>query len=531
MKTTIKINLSGQIFTLDEDAYQILKDYLDSISSRFRDTEEGLEIIEDIESRIAELFQEKISEKKQVITIDDVRAIVDVMGQPEEILDEEGSTEDQGSSTYTKGKKSRKFYRDPDNTAIGGVCSGLAAYFGIEIWLMRLLWVVFFFATGGGLMFILYIVLWIAVPKAYTAAEKLEMRGEKVTVSNIEKTVKEEYETVKENVKEGYQKVKDSNELKKTKSVLDEILFVFGKFFLILFKIILFIIGFSLIIAGVVTLSALSIGFFFSSTVFPMKFFGSDINSYAEIFGIFGDPTNLTFLSIALFFTIVIPLIALIYGGIKMMFRFKANDKMIGLTAFVLWIISLIFLISMAAVEGWHFNESGKASSTYELNAFPTDTLLISMNSDLEIEGFSDDWYSRYDDDWHIFSTDDKVYGKIDIDISHGDIVEWEMTVRKHSQGRNTQEATISADNLNYNWTQESSTILLEPFFSLDKPNRWRAPETRVTVYVPEGKYVRLDKNTRHFLNRVNSVDKILKRELAGEVWKMTEEGLVSINE
>ncbi len=531
MKTTIKINLSGQIFTLDEDAYQVLKDYLDSISSRFRDTEEGIEIIEDIESRMAELFLEKISVKKQVITIDDVKAIIDVMGQPEEILDEEVTTEGQSSSAYTNGKKSRKFYRDPDNTAIGGVCSGLAAYFGIEIWLMRLLWVIFFFATGGGLMFILYIVLWIAVPKANTAAEKLEMRGEKVNVSNIEKTVKEEYETVKENVKEGYQKVKDSKQMKKTKSVLDEIFYVIGKFFLILFKIILYVIGFSLIIAGVVTLSALSIGFFFSSTLFPMRFFGSDIHSYSEIFGIFGDPTNLTFISIALFFTIVIPLIALIYGGIKMMFRFKANDKMIGLTAFVLWIISLIFLISMAAVEGWHFNEYGRMSTTHELNSFPADTLLIRINPHPEIEGFSDDWYSSYDDNWHILSTEDKVYGKIDLNISTGDFDEWEMVVRRHSQGRNNEEATINAGNINYNWNQESSTVILEPYFSLDKPNRWRAPGTRVTVFVPEGKYVRFDKNTRYFLDRVNTVDDVWKHELAGEVWKMTEEGLVSIND
>ncbi|MFC2098891.1 PspC domain-containing protein [Bacteroidota bacterium] len=531
MKTTIKINLSGQIFTLDEDAYQVLKDYLDSISKRFRDSNEGMEIIEDIESRIAELFHEKVSEKKQVITINDVRAIINIMGQPEEILEEEGNAEEQSESTYYNGKKTRKFYRDPDNTAIGGVCSGLAAYFGIEIWLMRLLWVIFFFATGGGLIFILYIVLWIAVPKATTAAEKLEMRGEKVTVSNIEKTVKEEYETVKENVKEGYQKVKNSNEMKKTKSVLDEIFYVIGQFILIIFKIILFAIGFSLIIAGVVTLSALSIGFFFSSTVFPMRWFGSDINSFAEIFGVFGDPTNLTLISIALFFTIVIPLIALIYGGIKMMFRFKANDKMIGLTAFVMWILSLIFLISMAAVEGWHFNEYGKASTTHELKAFPSDTLYVRISQDTDIEGFSEKWFTRDDDEWHILSTADKVYGKIDLNISPGDFDDWELAVHKHSQGRNNSDAVFNAEKLDYDWEQESSTLILDPYFNLDKPNRWRAPGTRVTLFVPEGKYVHLGKNTRYFLNRVKTVDDVWKHELAGEVWKMTEDGLVSTNE
>lgn len=542
MKTTIKINLSGQIFTLDEDAYQALKNYLDSISSRFRDTEEGKEIIEDIESRIAELFHEKISDKKQVITITDVNDVINVMGTPEDILDEESASEGQEQASYTNGKKTRKLYRDPENIAIGGVCSGLAAYFGIEIWLMRLLWVIFFFATGGGVFFILYIVLWIAVPKAYTAAEKLEMRGEKVTVQNIEKTVKEGYENVredvkegyenvKENVKDGYQKVKTSKEMKKTKSVLDEIFHVLGQFILITLKVVLFIIGFGLIIAGLVALSALSLGFFFSSTVFPIEFFGTPVHSFGEIFGIFGDPANLTLLSIALFFVIVIPLIALIYGGIKMMFRFKANDKMIGLTAFVLWILSLIFLISMAAVEGWHFNEYGRSSTTYELDAFPSDTLYVRFDHNPDIEGFSSDWYTSYDDDWHILSTEDKVYGKVDLNISPGDFEDWELSVRKHSQGRNNTEAMINAGKIDYEWEQDGATLILDPYFSLDKPNKWRAPGTRVTLFVPEGKYIELHKNTRYFLDRVKTADEVWKHELAGDVWEMTDEGLESIED
>ena len=89
MKTTVKINLSGQIFDLDNDAYQSLKDYLDAISQRFRDMEEGAEIISDIESRIAELFQSKISDKKEVITIEDVNDVITIMGQPEDYLEEE----------------------------------------------------------------------------------------------------------------------------------------------------------------------------------------------------------------------------------------------------------------------------------------------------------------------------------------------------------------------------------------------------------------------------------------------------------
>ena len=108
MKTTVKINLSGQIFTLDDDAYQALKDYLDAISKRFRDMEEGAEIISDIESRIAELFQSKISDKKEVITIEDVNDVIGIMGQPEDFLEEEGM-EDEAGRSYAQGRKSRKY--------------------------------------------------------------------------------------------------------------------------------------------------------------------------------------------------------------------------------------------------------------------------------------------------------------------------------------------------------------------------------------------------------------------------------------
>jgi phage shock protein PspC (stress-responsive transcriptional regulator) len=528
MKTTVKINLSGQIFDLDNDAYQALKDYLDAISQRFRDMEEGAEIISDIESRIAELFQSKISDKKEVITIEDVNDVITIMGQPEDYLEEKSVNEESGKS-YSKGRKSKKYYRDGDNAILGGVCSGLGAYFGIENWLMRLLWVIFFFATGGGPLFILYIVLWIAVPKAVTAAEKLEMRGEKVNVSNIEKTVKEEYETVKENVKEGYEKVKRSKELKKTGNVIDEIFHVIGQIVLVFLKIILVIIGFAFIISGLAVLFALSVAVFFRDSILSTEIFGEPIQSFNEFFGILGDPTSMTLISVALFFAIVIPLIALIYAGIKMMFRFKANDKMIGLTAFVLWIISVVFLVTMAAFEGWNFNAYGRSSTTSDLDTFSSDTINVRIVSDPGIEGFNNDWYFSYDNSWTMISTEDRLYGKIGLDAAPGEFDEYELSIRKNSQGRDRAQASINAGLLDFGWKLEGNTLFLDPYFSLEKPNKWRSPGTKVTIMVPPGKYIRLDNNTRYFLRNVETVEDIWDRKLAGEVWQMTEDGLVSV--
>ena len=528
MKTTIKINLSGQVFTLDDDAYEMLKDYLDSISKRFRDMEEGSEIISDIESRIAELFHLRISEKKQVITIEDIKEVIEIMGQPEE-FDEGEESESTSSRRTTNGRKTRRFYRDPDSVVFGGVASGLAAYFGIEIWLSRLLWVIFFLLSGGGPVFILYIVLWIAVPKASSAAERLEMRGEKVTVENIEKTVKEEYENVKEATKETYQKVKESKELRQTKNVFNEILNVIGKIILVFLKIIVAIIGFVFIILGLSILAGMSIGFFFRNAMFPLDMFGSSFHSFQDLFGIVGDPANLTLISISLFFVIAIPLVALIYAGIKMLFRFKAKDKMIGLTAFILWILSLIFLITMAAFEGWHFTEGGTTETTQSLQSFPSDTLVITMNDDPGIEGFNDSWYFNYDDTWHMITGSDDYYGKIELDIEPAEDDNYRITVHKESQGRNRFEASHDAGNLEFKWNQEGPDLILNPYFSLRKPNRWRAPLTEVTVVVPPGKYIRLDRNTKYFLDDVQSVEDEWDHKLAGNIWLMTEKGLTAV--
>ena len=141
MKKAIKINLSGIIFHIDDDAYEKLKTYLDTISRHFSNKQESKEIVDDIESRIAELFQEKISEENQVVTVKIVDEVIDIMGNPEDIADSGEETEAKGTfhETYNK---SKRLYRDPENSVIGGVCGGLSAYFNVDPVIFRLLFVI-----------------------------------------------------------------------------------------------------------------------------------------------------------------------------------------------------------------------------------------------------------------------------------------------------------------------------------------------------------------------------------------------------
>jgi phage shock protein PspC (stress-responsive transcriptional regulator) len=516
MKKTIKINLSGLVFTLDEDAYQELKNYLDSISSRFRDMKEGNEIITDIESRIAEIFQSRVNDKKEVITLEDVNDVISIMGKPEDFYDaEEEEKEPETSSKrkdYTR-KENRKLYRDHENAIFGGVGSGLAAYFGIEPWIIRLLLVVLTFPIQ--VIPIIYIVLWIVLPKALTSGQRLEMRGEKVTVSTIEKSVKEEYESVKENVK----RVSQSKEFEKTKNVLGEILHVIGQILLVILKIILVIIGISFAIAGIAALIAISSLVFFKQALFPPDFWPMIHGiPFAEYFHNFTDPGTYTLFSFALFLVIAIPIVTLIYGGIKLIFRFKANDKPVGLAGLVLWLLSLITVVTIATYDGRGRGTAGQTTESDYLGPFTSDTLMVYMQKDPGIENFNDEWYYTGDEEWYTISDADKTYGKIKIDIDFTDSRKFEILVRKKSHSSFKLTGMINAENIVYRYSQNSNTLYLYPYFSLNKIHDWNSPETEVIIRVPEGKYIYLDETTKYFLDEIEGIGSGTSKEAAGKV-------------
>lgn len=197
MKKTFTINISGSIFHIDEDAYEKLQIYLRSINAHYGASEEGREIVADIESRISEIFNDKLSSRDQVVTETMIDEVITIMGKPEEIF-ETDSDEDDVTPGAKKARRRRRLFRDPDHRVFGGVASGISAYFGIDVVVIRLIFVLLFiFGVGSSL--ILYVILWIVVPKATTTAQKLEMKGERVNISNIEKSIKDEYQEVKQN--------------------------------------------------------------------------------------------------------------------------------------------------------------------------------------------------------------------------------------------------------------------------------------------------------------------------------------------
>lgn len=194
MKKTITINLGGMVFSIDEDAYQLLYNYLQSVGDYYAKENASSEILEDIEARMAELFRDRTGGNRRVITYADVEAVIAIMGYPEDFMTD--STPGSGSSSYSSHTRYRRIYRDPDNRILGGVCAGMGAYFSLDPLLFRILFLVLVLAGGSGIL--LYLILWIVIPEARTTAQKLEMKGEPVNVSNIGKKVKEQFNHVKD---------------------------------------------------------------------------------------------------------------------------------------------------------------------------------------------------------------------------------------------------------------------------------------------------------------------------------------------
>jgi phage shock protein PspC (stress-responsive transcriptional regulator) len=197
MQKTVTVHMNGFAFFMDEDAHARLHNYIEKLKRRYGTTEGGDEIIADIEGRLAELFSQRTNPSVGVVTLQMVEEAIQILGEPEQ-FDDAGASSNEGSRSdapkYVHGPK--RLYRDVDSRVLGGVCAGIAAYFGADVMLVRVLAVVLTIITGFAGAFV-YLLLWIVLPEALLPSQKLEMRGEKINVENIEKAVKSEFEAVK----------------------------------------------------------------------------------------------------------------------------------------------------------------------------------------------------------------------------------------------------------------------------------------------------------------------------------------------
>ncbi|MBT7091854.1 MAG: PspC domain-containing protein [Bacteroidetes bacterium] len=527
MKKTIKINISGQVFHIDEDAYERLSKYLDKLKMRFRGTPGEQEILADIEARIAEIFQTRTGDDKESIVLEDVEEAIGILGEPEDFADvddEEKVYEESQQERHYSGSR-RKLYRDNDSKGLGGVCSGIGEYFGIDPIIVRILFVVFFLAWGAGLL--IYILLWIAIPEARTTAEKLEMKGENINISNIEKSIRKEYHEVKDNLKN----IPQSEGYRRAQRGVSNVGHGIGHVFVVFFKVIGAIIGVSFVIAGIALLVAIIGGLVAGQTWFMGDLWDWQQFSVPDVMGLFLDESVAVLAVICLLIIIGIPVLALIYGGVKLLFPFRAHDKAIGLGSLGVWIVALVFVAIFGASEAMKYNESERVIQKVDME-FPEKNLYLMVAETEYNYPKQMQMHFGYRHEMRVSEQGDNLVllgmPTLDIVKSYDSIPE--LAIKRESRGVNDNVALRNAQQIQFNYTIRDSLLIIDPFFRLGKDEKWRDQELELTISLPVGYRIFLDESTREYLQGVDNQEDLWSEHMVGYAWTMEDRGLTRVD-
>jgi phage shock protein PspC (stress-responsive transcriptional regulator) len=491
MKKTLTINLGGIVFHIDEDAYLALSHYLDKLKKHFSREEGSQDILNDIESRIAEILGEKCSATKQVITSEDVNGVIAIMGQPVEIDQEENPNAHHGSSSGEKGEK--RFFRNPDEKVVAGVCSGIAAYFHLDPVWVRLLFVLFIAAGGSGIL--LYLVLWFVIPEAQTTTDRLEMRGQKINISNIEKSIREEVSELGGRI--GSMASASAATIKRAgagsgsvfevigKGIL-EVLTFFGKGLVIIAGILLMLLGAGLLLAVAAYTLGWTSGIYsdndFSVLTFP---------SLARI--LVGCSMPVAYLQVILLVVLGIPLAMLFYNGLRMVFRFE-RIRHLGLTMFNIWVVGLFFLAwaGLRIYNLYRHDEQKQIEIPLERPA--SDTLFVSLfPGDPGLKYLHDEQYYLLGD-WKTVITENKelyVLPKIRIEEAQDSL--FSISQVTIARGKTRLEAHQHLTGIRFQSATSGSTLKISPFLRLPREECWRGQAVDVIIRVPKGKFIHFD--------------------------------------
>ncbi len=593
MKKNISINISGIIFHIEEDGYDHLKNYLESINKYFASFEDSKEIIEDIENRIAEIFLSKLTDGNQVVTAEDVASLIATMGSisdfeaaeeqadfGQKIADDHesfesssstSSSEEESADTGEKPKKllrdtkrrliggvaaglahyfgidplwvrliiivlffnlvfwapvsgailigyiimwivvpasqqleedknMKKMFRNADERVLGGVASGLAAYFGADVTLIRILFVVATIVGGTGL--ILYIVLWIITPEAVSITDKIQMQGEPVTLSNIESNVKKGLNVEKEEDENLFVKILlfpfrlIAAIFTGLGKVLGPILLFLGEIIRVFAGIIILLTAVGLIIAFSISISVI-LGLLAGGDYF---YLGSDI------------PIDLIkssippFTVIAAYVAVLIPSLSLAILGATIIAKKKILNATTGWSLFGIWVLSLFAIGTTVPmiVKNYRVGGEYREVETFNLNG-KTGVL------DLNEVGF--DEY-------------DVTYLKIRGHSEAG----YKLVKSFEARGRSRQDAIQNAKMVEYSVVQDDSTIIFDSNFTFKDGSEFRAQELYMTLYIPYDTPFKMTYRLRHVLSNTLYHNGYNTNDLGNNTWMISDdEGLLCL--
>ena len=525
MKKTITVSIGAIVFHVEEDAYDKLSRYLEAIKSQFRRFDGRDELFSDIEARIAEILQGKLNPGKEVITVEDIDEVITILGQPADFdMGEEAAGSRPGVSPSYQQKR---LYRDPERKMIGGVCTGLGAYFGLDPVWIRAIFLILIFASGFSLL--VYLILWIAVPEARTTAEKLEMRGEPVNLSNLEKSIGDEAGQIKEKLHDFTAKAKESFSARKAdfKSrqkprVMDGLSEV-GQFFL---RLLVIFCGIIILFFGIIlTVAYLSILFRFPVIAVMDQAGLQAFPLYDLTERIFDTDTDLRAFSTGMMVLIGIPLLMMLWAGIRLIFGIP-RAKTIAAIAGMIWICAFVITLIFGFKVANSFRGTGEFARQVPLKIMSADTLYVTTDGNLPLgKGWERSGMFFFPEARMAIMNDTQVlYGIPLLKFKISSDSTGHINVATQARGTTTMDAMETAERVDYKWQQKGDTLILSDNFTLPVDEKWRMQKTRVEVMVPEGTTVKIEKKVYPIMGYHKNFS---RHDRIGTLYIMSNEGLV----
>lgn len=524
MNKILNINLGGYALTIDDDAYEYLTAYLESLRKRFSESEGRDEIVHDIESRLGEIISQSMG-NRTIVMLPDVEAAVEIMGKPEDFGGEGAVGGSSSSGRKAKGtatvRTGKRLFRDEDDAVVGGVCSGLTAYFGISdpVW-MRLIFVLLTFLSAG-FWIPAYILLWILVPPAKTAADRLAMRGEPINVDNIAREIEDSFERI--STEFSSQKKSGDGKDRSFSNAISSGVSVLGQMFGFVVR---FIAKFGLIIAAIV-----AIGLFIALAVsWVAGIWGLLVAApFVDYFSPFS--SGVTWLGFAnIFFLFGIPILGLSLMFARALFKFR-TPGWLGMVLGLFWTVNFISAIALLSFGAKGYRAGGTASKNIELAGLNSDTLRVEgTRANADGESF---WWFDNEEEFVVFGDKQfEISGLVEIRVRKSDDGVFRCTQVTRARGASNRDAISNAEQIDFPVTLAGNTLRVPISFGIPNGQKWRGQHIRLNIEVPVGKSIVFDEkiyrhaaadmeeyaddNDRNYISR--SPDK---------VFRMTGRGLV----
>ncbi|MBE9586492.1 PspC domain-containing protein [Mucilaginibacter sp. JRF] len=501
MNKTIIININGTVFHIEEDAYEILKNYMTDVKRHFMHSADSLEITTDIENRIAEMLTEILArDSKQALVEADIQFVVNQMGRVEDFAsaDEDGEPT-QPFFTETK-NASRKLFRDPDERVIGGVCSGIASYFDVRsVWIrLAFLIAVLLFGTG----FMLYVILWLVVPKAITRADRMAMKGEKLNLQGFKRNFEEEMTGLKDSMSNFSHEARPF--IYRVRDFAGDFFTHLGSFFRTSGKFVMKALGIILVICSFLTIIGLAvviIAFLAYGNMGIYNWFPFNIVNYQA---------NVIFL-ICGFLLVGIPLLTIILLAVTLLFKNFSFNRATGFTLLAIWLTSVFVVIYYSAQATADFRYEASFRKTVNIKPIKNNTYYLKLN-DIKYLTEEDSARLNIKERFKGLTLVESEYNhdfdgpgrNVYITIEKSDVATPVLVERFSARGKTYEEALINARATSYQFFQQDSVLNFSPKLERQQGALWRAQDLHITLKVPVNAEVVVDEELYRYANDID---------------------------